>query len=248
MVCAVRLSRALLDAIDSLIRENIDHMNALSMPGVEGRVFFFIEYLFHTIALHRNMKVVVASQLSGIKWQRSWNIDEIEKDILYHPIKDKKAQIEFRERLLGRRSNLPQPGAEPLTRMDAQMTVLQIRSATDRGSELPQLVRRALEQAIAGETKLIPEILAMPGMSGRCYRRFINNLVGFLPASGYLEVGSWTGSTLCSAIFGNDVQAVAIDNWSEFGGPADQFFRHLAQFKGAARVSFLEEDFRRVRL
>jgi hypothetical protein len=61
-----------------------------------------------------------------------------------------------------------------------------------------------------------------------------------------LEVGSWAGSTLCSAIYGNDVDAVAIDDWSQFGGPAEHFLRHLSLFKGAARVSFLEKDFRAI--
>jgi hypothetical protein len=111
---------------------------------------------------------------------------------------------------------------------------------------MTRLVRRALDQALTGATKLGPEVLAMPGMSGRKYRCFINNLIEQLPAPHYLEVGSWAGSTLCSAVFGNDVDAVAIDNWSQFGGPSDQFLRHLAQFKGKARTSFLEMDFRKV--
>ena len=33
----------------------------------------------------------------------------------------------------------------------------------------------------------------------------------------YSEVGVWKGSTLCSAIYGNKVRALAADNWSGFG-------------------------------
>jgi hypothetical protein len=66
-------------------------------------------------------------------------------------------------------------------------------------------------------------IYSIDGMSGTKYRFFINSLVRGLPDARYLEVGSWAGSTLCSAIHGNKVLAVAIDNWSEFGGPRDAF-------------------------
>ena len=111
---------------------------------------------------------------------------------------------------------------------------------------MSRLVRHALDQALGNVTKLTPEVLAIPGMSGRKYRCFINNLIEQLPGARYLEVGSWAGSTLCSAIFGNDVEALAIDNWSQFGGPSDKFFAHLSQFKGTARVSFLEKDFRKI--
>jgi hypothetical protein len=127
-----------------------------------------------------------------------------------------------------------------------QLTTMMTLAEPHPDHGMPQLVRRALDRAIAQEGKLSEEVLALPGMSGRKYRRFINNLVETLPVPRYLEVGSWAGSTFCSAIFGNDVDAVAIDNWSQFGGPADQFYHHLAKFKGMARVSFLEQDFRQV--
>lgn len=56
------------------------------------------------------------------------------------------------------------------------------------------------------------------------------------------------GSTLCSAIDGNDVTALAIDNWSEFGGPSSEFYKSVG---GAdirqARISVLNSDFRKVR-
>ena len=111
---------------------------------------------------------------------------------------------------------------------------------------LQALVRSSLEQAVAGVGKLPADVLAIPGMSGRKYRYFINNLIGSMRAPKYLEVGSWAGSTLCSAILANDVTALAIDNWSSFDGPADKFLAHLSRFKGTARVSFLEQDFRAV--
>lgn len=90
-------------------------------------------------------------------------------------------------------------------------------------------------------------IYSIDGMSGTKYRYFINNLVRGLDNARYLEVGSWAGSTLCSAIHGNKVLAVAIDNWSEFGGPRDAFMANVQRYKTPdANVFFYEADFRKV--
>jgi hypothetical protein len=84
-------------------------------------------------------------------------------------------------------------------------------------------------------------------MSGKKYRIFINNLIGSISDSRYLEVGVWQGSTFCSAIYKNELRAMAIDNWSQFQGPAARFYANISKFKGpGTRLSFLESDFRSV--
>ena len=108
-------------------------------------------------------------------------------------------------------------------------------------------VEAALKAALVNNGKVPAELLGLEGMSGQKYRLFINNLIGSIESASYLEVGVWMGSTLCSAIHGNKVRAVAIDNWSQFGGPTSQFLANLSRFKTAeASVSFLESDFRAV--
>lgn len=127
--------------------------------------------------------------------------------------------------------------------MDAHVTIAELNTE----NPLTAWVKTAFQRALAGESKLDPKVLSIKGMSGRTYRAFINTLIGSLPNPRYLEIGVWAGSTLCSAIDGNAVTALAIDNWSEFGGPAQMFFTNLAQFKHVrSRVSFLECDFRAV--
>jgi hypothetical protein len=92
--------------------------------------------------------------------------------------------------------------------------------------------------------RLDQEILSMQGMSGRKYRTLVNNM----PDARYLEIGSWAGSTLCAAIYNNEVRALAIDNWSEFGGPAGDFMTSVGRFRNPkSHVSFLEQDFKTVR-
>lgn len=111
---------------------------------------------------------------------------------------------------------------------------------------LSQAVGYCLRRTILEHTSLDADVLAIEGMSGRKYRMFINQLIGSIANPRYLEIGVWQGSTLCSAIHKNKVRALAIDNWTEYGGPAREFFANLARFRGDADVSFLEADFRAV--
>jgi hypothetical protein len=96
-------------------------------------------------------------------------------------------------------------------------------------------------------SEIDPAILELPGMSGRKYRLLINNLIRALGQTSYLEIGTWSGSTLCSAIYGNAVRATAIDNWSQFGAPKEKFFENLRRFcTSGAKVNVIENDFRKV--
>lgn len=114
--------------------------------------------------------------------------------------------------------------------------------------ELVSAVRAALTNAVlSAVVDASAPFYAIPGMSGRRYRLFINQLVRSLPDPAYLEVGSWAGSTLCSAISGNLLRAVAIDNWSEFGGPKNTFMQNVQRCVTAgAQVFFIEGDFRTI--
>jgi len=105
-----------------------------------------------------------------------------------------------------------------------------------------------MQQAINGATPLPADVLTMQGMSGWRYRIFINELVRRVSNPAYLELGSWAGSTLCSTICGNSLTAMAIDNWSEFGGPSQTFFSQVSKYVSPnVKLSILNSDFRQVR-
>jgi hypothetical protein len=115
------------------------------------------------------------------------------------------------------------------------------------GLSLCDAVRSCFEEASNDQGKLTEYVLNIDGMSGKKFRYFLNNLMAKVSNPRYLEVGSWAGSTFCSAIFGNTLRAVAIDNWSQFGGPVNHFFINLANCTSvAARTSVIFEDFRKV--
>ena len=112
---------------------------------------------------------------------------------------------------------------------------------------LVKKVKEAFADALEYKSKINTDILSLSGMSGKKYRMFINNLIGLLDDARYLEIGVWAGSTFCSAINQNKVKAIAIDNWSEYGGPKDTFFGHVEKFKNEnVDFKFIESDFHQV--
>ena len=96
-------------------------------------------------------------------------------------------------------------------------------------------------------SKVNQEILGMSGMSGRRTRHFINNLCA-MPDCKYLEVGTWKGSTLCSAMFANKINCTCIDDWSQsFSsasdvGPKEVFLKNFKKFKGINNAIFIEKN------
>lgn len=110
-------------------------------------------------------------------------------------------------------------------------------------SKLAGKIQDAWFSSIALEYKIPEWIRYMEGASGKKYRYFINNLVGSIEDARYLEVGTWAGSTACSALYGNKVKTVCIDNWAEFGGPKELFFSNIEKIKSLdIDFSFIESD------
>ena len=122
-------------------------------------------------------------------------------------------------------------------------------------------LKLSLLQALAVNTKISDEIKFMSGMSGKKYRYLINHLVYLIENPRYLEIGSWAGSTVCSALYGNKVKAVCIDNWLKFDteeylkkvyNTKDQKKEFEENIKKVLKSSenidfkFIESDFRKV--
>jgi len=98
---------------------------------------------------------------------------------------------------------------------------------------------RAAEE---GRSKLQQDVLSLPGMSGSYTRHFYNNLCA-MPGTRYLEIGSWKGSSIAAAMCKNSMDVcVAIDNWSEFGGPKNEFIQVFDRYKGSNNARFIEKD------
>lgn len=74
---------------------------------------------------------------------------------------------------------------------------------------------KAIQDADEIKSKLADDIFKLEGYSSAKVRCLLNNLV--TSDDKYLEVGTWQGSTLISALYGNNVQHhLCIDDFSQF--------------------------------
>jgi hypothetical protein len=102
-------------------------------------------------------------------------------------------------------------------------------------------IEHSFDYAEKGISNITNEILAMEGMSGTKTRHFYNNLLNKDEAR-YLEIGTWKGSSVCSAMYKNHATVVCIDNWSEFNGPKLEFLQNFNKYKGDNNAIFIEND------
>lgn len=100
---------------------------------------------------------------------------------------------------------------------------------------------KSYEMAENMKSSITSDIIKMDGMSGTKTRHFYNNLLS-LDDSRYLEIGTWKGSSVCSAMCGNSASVVCIDNWSQFNGPKNDFLNNFNAFKGANNAKYIEAD------
>lgn len=86
------------------------------------------------------------------------------------------------------------------------------------------------------------------GMTGLKTRHFYNNLLSIQDAR-YLEIGTYAGSSACSALCGNSATATIIDNFSYVDSSnrpmphiKEQFLKNFEKYKGANQATFIEAD------
>jgi len=103
------------------------------------------------------------------------------------------------------------------------------------------IIENSFQNAENNISKINDEIIKMQGMSGTKTRHFYNNLLNMEDAR-YLEIGTWKGSSVCSAMYGNKANVICIDNWSEFEGPKNEFLQNFNKFRGENNAFFIERD------
>lgn len=97
--------------------------------------------------------------------------------------------------------------------------------------------------ATSKQTKLNDKTFNLEGMSSRNVRNLLNKCVEVVENVNYLEVGVWKGSTLYSALYGNNPSyALAIDNFCLFGGRSVKkyFEQNLADV--GVPFDFIDQD------
>lgn len=107
-----------------------------------------------------------------------------------------------------------------------------------------QIIEDSVLSAENELTKLPNTTFLISGYSSKKVRILLNSVVEKTKGAYYLEVGSWRGSTLVSALYGNEVvRAYAIDNWSEFDdGTAKSEFMRNTEFHIPGKFKLIEGD------
>ncbi len=102
-------------------------------------------------------------------------------------------------------------------------------------------INLSFENAENYKSKLCNEILFMEGMSGIKTRHFYNNLLS-IDDSRYLEIGTWKGSSVCSAMYRNNASVICIDNFSQFLFEKQQFYANFLKYKKGNDATFIYFD------
>lgn len=76
---------------------------------------------------------------------------------------------------------------------------------------------KSIDSAFNEKSKINDQILSIKGLSTPKVRHLLNNICSFDGVK-YLEVGSFMGSTLCSASFKNNGKFYGVENFSEIFG------------------------------
>jgi hypothetical protein len=102
-------------------------------------------------------------------------------------------------------------------------------------------IQRAFDDACSDVSNIDRDILKLSGMTGRRTRHFYNNICS-LDDIKYLEIGSYSGSSLCSALSNNNIDAHIIDNWSLWAATEarDLFLKRYPLYQGNSSVTIHE--------
>ena len=90
---------------------------------------------------------------------------------------------------------------------------------------------------VGRKSELTPEVMgAVGGFCGDRFRHLMNNFGAVCEC--YLEIGSLHGASLTSTCYGNDIEAYAIENFSEFDGNRETLTGNATKFAPKAKLIF----------
>ena len=78
--------------------------------------------------------------------------------------------------------------------------------------DLIKHIDNSLEWGQLEVSKLTLDVMNIHGITSNKIRCFLNNICSI--GGTYLEVGVFRGATFCSAIYGNEVHAIGLDNFA----------------------------------
>ena len=114
----------------------------------------------------------------------------------------------------------------------------------EKEKKLVAACERSIDCADSFISNISFESLQVEGYTGWKIRHLLNNLCQ-IPETNYFEVGAWKGATTVSALMNNERSvnsAIIIDNWSQFGGPRDDFLMNSKRFLSNIPLRLYEDN------
>jgi hypothetical protein len=110
-------------------------------------------------------------------------------------------------------------------------------------------------------SKLTQDVMDIHGITSNKVRCFLNNICSI--GGNYLEIGVFRGATFCSAIYGNDIHAIGLDNFASPNlmpmgvsqklatylrqnievSPQDDFINNIKRFGNTDNVDVYKTDY-----
>lgn len=107
-----------------------------------------------------------------------------------------------------------------------------------------EAIIQSIADAKQGLSKLSIDMVEYPGYTSHGNKRLFNNLGRYFEK--YLEVGLHKGSTFISALHGNEMKGIGIDNWSQFqegGVTKNMAYEHCKRWLAPNQYSLIERDY-----
>ena len=60
----------------------------------------------------------------------------------------------------------------------------------------------------------------------------------------YLNIGCWKGFTLVSGMIDTNCKVIGVDNFSQFKGPKNEFYKNFENYQNKERHFFYDEDYK----
>ena len=80
-------------------------MTGLIYPLLQTKQVPFIEYIFHTLALHNGFSIETPQEFQKIEFRHDWEKDGFDNQHLFHPVKDMRSHSAIRKRIVGAESS-----------------------------------------------------------------------------------------------------------------------------------------------
>jgi len=252
----VKNSKDCFHEFENIREDTLVKLKVNGFDGIDPTLTYWTEYMLELI----NYKFCLSLPGKGLDCYRTWealsagvipvvistNLDPLYQDLPVIIVKDAseitKEFLDMKFEEIG--SRIEEFKWEKLSTSYWVHKIKSELSLREKENDLEKViehVKYSIENANNACSKVNEHILNYSGFSGFKTRHLYNNICS-MDHCRYLEIGTWHGSSSISAMYGNKLDGVFIDNYSLFDGNRDIFLKAVEKYKGECKYVLLDED------